>query len=62
MQKLPSKSSYFLPFSCVVEFANGFKIGGGGGGGGGNSSTKNTRSTLLVPSLYIQAQQRGKTD
>ena len=31
-----------------------------------NSSTKNTRSSLFVPSLYIQAQQRlllrGKTD
>ena len=46
-----------------MEFANGFKMGGGGGGGGGgekNSSTKNTKSSLLVPSLYIQAQQRGK--
>ena len=34
--------------------------GGGGGGGGGekNSSTKYTKSSLLVPSLYIQAQQR----
>ena len=53
-------------FSFVVEFANEFKMGGGGGGGGGgikkNSSTKNTKSSLLVPSLYIQAQQRGKTD
>ena len=40
--------------------------GEGGGGGGQNSSTKNTKSSLLVPSLYIQAQQRllwrGKTD
>ena len=37
----------------------------GGGGGGGykkNSSTKNIKSSLLVPSLYIQAQQRGKTE
>ena len=51
-------------FSLVAEFANGFKRGGGGGGGGikKNSSTKNTKSSLLVPSLYIQAQQRGKTD
>ena len=32
--------------------------GGGGGGGGGekkNSSTKNTKSGLLVPSLYIHS-------
>ena len=28
---------------------------GGGGGGEKNSSTKNTKSSLLVPSLYIQA-------
>ena len=49
-------------FSLVAEFANGFKIGGGGGGIKKNSSTKNTKSSLLVPSLYIQAQQRGKTD
>ena len=34
----------------------------GGVGGEKNSSTKNTKSSLLVPSLYIQAQQRGKTD
>ena len=50
-------------FSFVVEFANGYKMGGWGGGGGGgggktNSSTKNTKSSLLVPSLYIQAQQQ----
>ena len=45
-------------FSFVVEFANnGFNLGGGGGGEK-NSSTKNTKSSLLVPSLYIQAQQR----
>ena len=25
----------FCLFSFVVEFANGFKMGGGGGGGGG---------------------------
>ena len=32
MQKLPSKSSYFLPFSFAVEFANnGFNLGGGVG-------------------------------
>ena len=37
-------------------------VGGGGGGYKKNSSTKNTKSGLLVPSLYIQAQQRGKTD
>ena len=48
-------------FSFVVEFANGFKMGGGGGGEK-NSSTKNAKSSLLVPSLYIQAQQRGKID
>ena len=54
-----AKSSYFLPFSFVVEFPNGHMMGGGGGGGWKkNSSTKNTKSSLLVPSLYIQAQQR----
>ena len=53
-----AKSSYFLPISFVVEFANGFKMGGGKK----NSNTKNTKSSLLVPSLYIQAQQHGKTD
>ena len=68
MQKLPSKSSYLLPFSFVVEFVNnGFNlVGGGGGEGEKNSSTKHTKSSLLVPSMYIQAQQRllwrGKTD
>ena len=30
--------------------------GGGGGGGKKTSSTKNTKSSVLVPSLYIQAQ------
>ena len=44
-------------FSFVVEFANGFKKGGGGEK---KSSTKNTKSSFLVPSLYIQAQQQGK--
>ena len=47
-------------FSFVVEFANGFKIRGGGGGCKKKSSTKNTKSGLLVPSLYIQAQQEGR--
>ena len=28
-----AKSSYSCLFSFVVEFANGYKIGGGGGGG-----------------------------
>ena len=52
-----AKSSYF---SLVAEFANGFKMGGGGYKK--NSSTKNTKSSLLVLSMYIQAQQPGKTD
>ena len=34
----------------------------GGGGGEKNSSTKNIKSSLLVPSLYIVAEQQGKTD
>ena len=58
MQNLVTSSCLF---NFVVEFANGYKIGVWGGGKK-NSSTKNTKSSLLVPSLYIQAQQRGKTD
>ena len=49
MQKLPSKSSYFLPFSFVVEFANnGFNFGGGGGGleGGGGGESKTVSSQI----------------
>ena len=49
-----------MALSFVVEFANGFKMGGERKKQ--NSSTKNTKSSLLVPSLFIQAQQRGKTD
>ena len=37
-------------FSLVAEFANGFKIGGVGIKK--NSSTKNTKSSLLVPSPF----------
>ena len=37
-----------------MDFANnGFNLGGEK-----NSSTKNTKSSLLVPFLYVQAQQR----
>ena len=42
-------------FSLVAEFANGFKIGGGGYKK--NSSTKNTKSSLLVPSHSSEGRQ-----
>ena len=35
---------------------------GGGGGGRGGVGGKKNKSILLVPSLYILAQQRGKID
>ena len=39
-------------FSIVVEFANSFKMEGGERK---TVAPKNTKSSLLVPSLYIQA-------
>ena len=48
-----------LPVTIFTVMMNNCQ-GGGGGVYKKNSSTKNTKSSLLVPSLYIQAQQRGK--
>ena len=63
MQKLPTIVNRVTSclFSFVVEFANDFKMGGGGGEGEGvGSSTKNTKSSLLVPSCTFRHSSEGR--
>ena len=60
-----AKSSYFLPFAFLALLWNlsmAIRWGEGGGKDKKNSSNTITKSSLLVPSLYIKAQLGKQTE